>query len=159
LKPFSFFLKLFRPPYILIPQAWMKVLPPHFLAAREEAMIRAHNFEQKYGTSPVGSSDAAIVPSDSQVSPEAMNQKGFTYGSPEVRLPPPEGAPSHEPVSSESGFRPVPEHFSPDGFKYEAQPVSSTQNQSVVSYPSNRQSEIQREIEEEGAFVGSGAAP
>jgi hypothetical protein len=38
-----------RPPYILQPAAWTKVLPPHFLAARETALIRAHNYEQEQG--------------------------------------------------------------------------------------------------------------
>lgn len=32
------------PQYILQPQAWTKVLPPHFLAARQQAMIRADDY-------------------------------------------------------------------------------------------------------------------
>lgn len=32
------------PQYILQPQAWTKVLPPHFLAARQQAMIRAEEY-------------------------------------------------------------------------------------------------------------------
>lgn len=37
-----------RPPYILQPQAWTKVLPPHFLEAREIAMLRAQEFEERH---------------------------------------------------------------------------------------------------------------
>jgi hypothetical protein len=38
-----------RPQYILQPAAWTKVLPPHFLAARETALIRAHQYEEENG--------------------------------------------------------------------------------------------------------------
>lgn len=37
------------PQYILQPQAWTKVLPPHFLAAKEEAVRRASEFEAIHG--------------------------------------------------------------------------------------------------------------
>lgn len=37
------------PQYILQPQAWTKVLPPHFLAAKEEALRRARDFEARHG--------------------------------------------------------------------------------------------------------------
>lgn len=36
------------PQYILQPPAWTKVLPPHFLAARQQAMLRAQQFEGRY---------------------------------------------------------------------------------------------------------------
>lgn len=36
------------PQFILQPSAWMKVLPPHFLAARQQAMLRAQEFEGRY---------------------------------------------------------------------------------------------------------------
>ena len=36
------------PPYLLRPQAWTKVLPPHFVAARDQAMIRAMEFEKRF---------------------------------------------------------------------------------------------------------------
>jgi hypothetical protein len=39
-----------RPDYIMQPETWDKVLPPHFLAAREQALIRAMEYEQHYGT-------------------------------------------------------------------------------------------------------------
>jgi hypothetical protein len=38
------------PQYILQPSAWTKVLPPHFLAARQQAMLRAHDFEGRFDT-------------------------------------------------------------------------------------------------------------
>lgn len=37
------------PQFILTPQAWTKILPPHFLAARQQAMIRAEDFMQRHG--------------------------------------------------------------------------------------------------------------
>jgi hypothetical protein len=40
-----------RPQYILQPLAWMKVLPPHFLGARQLALVRAHEYELANGLS------------------------------------------------------------------------------------------------------------
>eukprot|EP00977_Amphora_coffeiformis_P013729 scaffold3666_cov160-Amphora_coffeaeformis.AAC.10 len=40
------------PPFVLEPASWMKVLPPHFLAARQTAMMRAQEFERQSGMSP-----------------------------------------------------------------------------------------------------------
>lgn len=37
------------PPYILLPSAWTKVLPPHFLAARQHAMLQAEDWELRHG--------------------------------------------------------------------------------------------------------------
>lgn len=37
------------PQFILQPQAWTKILPPHFLAARQQAMIRAEDYMQRRG--------------------------------------------------------------------------------------------------------------
>eukprot|EP00538_Stauroneis_constricta_P012599 CAMPEP_0119549234 /NCGR_PEP_ID=MMETSP1352-20130426/2981_1 /TAXON_ID=265584 /ORGANISM="Stauroneis constricta, Strain CCMP1120" /LENGTH=1195 /DNA_ID=CAMNT_0007594737 /DNA_START=594 /DNA_END=4181 /DNA_ORIENTATION=- len=37
------------PQYILQPEAWLKVLPPHFLAAKEAAMARARDWEAEHG--------------------------------------------------------------------------------------------------------------
>lgn len=36
------------PPYLLHPEAWTKVLPPHFVAARDEAMRKAMEFEKRF---------------------------------------------------------------------------------------------------------------
>lgn len=38
-----------RPPYVLQPVSWTKVLPPHFLAARQTALLRAQEFERHSG--------------------------------------------------------------------------------------------------------------
>lgn len=35
------------PPYLLHPEAWTKVLPPHFVAARDQAMIHAMEYEKR----------------------------------------------------------------------------------------------------------------
>ena len=37
------------PQYILSPDAWAKVLPPHFLEARQQAFIRAEEYMQRHG--------------------------------------------------------------------------------------------------------------
>jgi len=36
------------PQYILQPFAWTKVLPPHFLAARQQAMLRAQDYDERF---------------------------------------------------------------------------------------------------------------
>lgn len=36
------------PQYILQPSAWTKVLPPHFLAARQQAMLRSQEYEARF---------------------------------------------------------------------------------------------------------------
>jgi len=36
------------PQYILQPSAWTKVLPPHFLAARQQAMLRARDYDRRF---------------------------------------------------------------------------------------------------------------
>ena len=36
------------PQYILQPSAWTKVLPPHFLAARQQAMLGAHDYDGRF---------------------------------------------------------------------------------------------------------------
>jgi hypothetical protein len=36
------------PPYLLHPEAWTKVLPPHFVAARDEAMRKAIEIEKRF---------------------------------------------------------------------------------------------------------------
>ena len=38
------------PPYLLGPASWTKVLPPRFVAAREEALKRARGFEMQNGS-------------------------------------------------------------------------------------------------------------
>lgn len=36
------------PQYILQPSAWTKVLPPHFLAARQQAMLRVQDYDERF---------------------------------------------------------------------------------------------------------------
>ena len=36
------------PQYILQPSAWTKVLPPHFLAARQQAMLKAQDYDGRF---------------------------------------------------------------------------------------------------------------
>ncbi|KAL7553414.1 hypothetical protein ACHAWF_017947 [Thalassiosira exigua] len=48
------------PPYLLHPEAWTKILPPHFVGAREEALRIAREWEGRYppppGTTPAAAS-------------------------------------------------------------------------------------------------------
>lgn len=55
-----------RPPYILQPLAWNKVLPPHFLAAREIALMLAQQYEMTYGVSSPGNASQQAVMSPEQ---------------------------------------------------------------------------------------------
>lgn len=49
------------PPFLLHPAAWTKVLPPHFVAARDEAMRKAAKLEGRYPPSqPSGNNGAAV---------------------------------------------------------------------------------------------------
>jgi hypothetical protein len=60
-----------RPNYILQPLAWSKVLPPHFLEAREQALHLARHYEATYGViSPTNNSNAAVM------SPEQIDSIG-----------------------------------------------------------------------------------
>jgi hypothetical protein len=48
------------PQYILQPSAWTKVLPPHFLAARQHALLRAQDWGQRHG--PIDAPQPIMVP-------------------------------------------------------------------------------------------------
>lgn len=49
------------PQYILQPSAWTKVLPPQFLAARQQAMLRAQDYDERFdaGVETIQSTDTA----------------------------------------------------------------------------------------------------
>jgi hypothetical protein len=49
------------PPYLLHPQSWLKVLPPHFMAARDEALRIAQEWESRYPTSPMRGGPHSMV--------------------------------------------------------------------------------------------------
>ena len=64
-----------RPPYILQPLAWNKVLPPHFLAAREIAMMLAQQYEMTYGMpSPGNASHQAVMSPEQKAAMAAAAQ-------------------------------------------------------------------------------------
>jgi hypothetical protein len=75
------------PQYILQPQAWTKVLPPHFLAARQHAMLRAQDWEARQGPSGAAPHQPPMVP-------------------------PPQGAELPQLVVDEDGFPPVQQRHS-----------------------------------------------
>lgn len=52
------------PQYILQPQAWTKVLPPHFLAARQNAILRAQEYVSRHSIAPMPFSSTPENPLD-----------------------------------------------------------------------------------------------
>mmetsp|Transcript_24806 Transcript_24806/g.34988 ORF Transcript_24806/g.34988 Transcript_24806/m.34988 type:complete len:1017 (+) Transcript_24806:311-3361(+) len=94
------------PPYILQPEAWSKVLPPHFLMAKEQAMLRAAQYENPGGIPmqqyPVDQ------PYDQQQGPQPYPLQG-----PQMVNPPPGanydyGAPAPPPPGPQQAQYPVP---------------------------------------------------
>jgi hypothetical protein len=120
------------PQYILLPQAWMKVLPPHFLAARQTAMLRAQDFEVRRAGLP-----------QSQLSPlEGGNGNGTEYFDNEQWPPPVQRQPRRPLSEQHGGGHPMDD----DGqFEPHASPSRYHENDPT-------QTEFQREVDEEGAF-------
>mmetsp|Transcript_9044 Transcript_9044/g.26814 ORF Transcript_9044/g.26814 Transcript_9044/m.26814 type:complete len:960 (-) Transcript_9044:126-3005(-) len=58
------------PQYILQPSAWTKVLPPHFLAARQQAMLRAQDYDDSYNEKQVMSEQNPVFEPEAHHSPE-----------------------------------------------------------------------------------------
>jgi len=73
------------PLYLLHPHSWTKVLPPHFLLARDEALRIAQDFESRYPSSMAGSSIAAPLSSIQGRSP-GRSAMGESAGSGYVEL-------------------------------------------------------------------------
>lgn len=73
------------PLYLLHPHSWTKVLPPHFLLARDEALRIAQDFESRYPSSIAGSSIAAPLSSIQGRSP-GRSAMGESAGSGYVEL-------------------------------------------------------------------------
>lgn len=73
------------PLHLLHPHSWTKVLPPHFLLARDEALRIAQDFESRYPSSMVGSSIAAPLSSTQGRSP-GRSAMGESAGSGYVEL-------------------------------------------------------------------------
>lgn len=68
------------PQYILQPSAWTKVLPPHFLAARQQAMLRAQDFEGRLLEETEMALEGQQRPEESAFVPELMAEP---YSEPE----------------------------------------------------------------------------
>lgn len=168
------------PPYILVPQGWTKVLPPHFLAARQQALLRALDFEETHGVvSPTANSSNAAVISPSKEKMQNSAQDEFTYDQQQAApnepgyYNPEWGPDSNADPAGESAAYPTGPGFAPqqqfgqdvshgpppnDYNYYESSQQGS--RQSAASYSSDLQhSDFQREVEEEGAFMDSTAAP
>ena len=117
------------PQYILQPQAWIKILPPHFLAARQQAMIRAEDFMQRHGMPFTDGKRAAdyeyASPATNHHRLQQPQQMNVVYPDPQTPLPPNSNHPRH--------------YFDED-----------QQQQNALS--PGLAAEFQRAIEEEGAF-------
>ncbi len=64
------------PQYILQPPAWTKVLPPHFLAARQQAMLRAQEYEGRYEE---GSEQQPLEELEQSLPEYAGSKENFTF--------------------------------------------------------------------------------
>lgn len=91
------------PQYILQPTAWTKVLPPHFLSARQQAMVFAEEWEMRHGAPSSAQQPPALVPPQGAdvvpqfpVSPESANG-----GQPQQVSPFFDGAPKDEDDAAE----------------------------------------------------------
>lgn len=73
------------PLYLLHPHSWTKMLPPHFLLARDEALRIAQDFESRYPSSMAESSIAAPLSSTQGRSP-GRSAMGESAGSGYVEL-------------------------------------------------------------------------
>ena len=83
---------LYSPPYILQPQAWTKVLPPHFLTAKHRALIGAQRWQDIHGTGSMASSGVVSHPlPEYNYDPPATGGTPLTPGmvSPGMVLAPP----------------------------------------------------------------------
>eukprot|EP00934_Nitzschia_sp_Nitz4_P002055 Nitzschia sp. Nitz4//scaffold95_size97785//40770//43490//NITZ4_004665-RA/size97785-augustus-gene-0.98-mRNA-1//1//CDS//3329560466//2055//frame0 len=80
------------PQYILQPQAWTKILPPHFLAARQQARIRAEEYMQRYG-----------IPIDAPAPMDGVNEPMYPLD------PPDDQPPSLQKMGVDPGVVPDPE--------------------------------------------------
>ena len=88
------------PPYLLHPETWTKVLPPHFVAAREEALRIAQEYE---GPMPAGNTNQA----ESAVQgPEGENPGSGYVELGQAGMPSSRGGNMPQPVGGPGGYPP-----------------------------------------------------
>jgi hypothetical protein len=160
------------PPYILQPGAWTKVLPPHFLAAKQEAMVRAQEYEQARGIlSPAATStgaDQTVNSSGAAVGTIATGDAVLPQLPPELAETPPlpEDESYYPPAQEAAPMRAEDDTYAsrsqyPPESMSEATPYS--QDQSYDHEPQKAKGShfvgpdgsFLREMEEEGAFIDS----
>jgi hypothetical protein len=126
----------------LQPQAWTKVLPPHFLTARQAALLVAHDFEHLHGT---GGPGPMHLVRNQHHGPQQPQQQYLSVGSERDRFTGPgvlqEDYHSHEQQRPQQGYYDQQAYY---GNPYQQQHGAS-------SIPDTK--EFQRDVEEEGAFV------
>lgn len=125
------------------PQAWTKVLPPHFLTARQAALLVAHDFENLHGLG--GPGPMHLVPRNQQHGPQQSQQQYLSVGSERDRFMGP--GVSQEDYHSHEQQRPQQGYY--DQQAYYGNPYQ--QQHGPASIPDAK--EFQRDVDEEGAFV------
>jgi hypothetical protein len=132
------------PQYILLPQAWTKVLPPHFLAARQHAMMQAEEWEVRHGPSPAASPQGSsmMIPPDGPEQ-EYLDEPEYPLTPSAENAPPQAASYCEEEVDHQSPGSPLADFH-----------LHHQQRLLVPPEPSN---EFQRQIQEEGAFVDHSA--
>jgi hypothetical protein len=84
------------PPYLLHPEAWTKVLPPHFVAARDQAMIQAMEYEKRFPAAAQSSLSMSRGPQDKSSTIMTGNSEYVELGA----------RGRHTPLSRASGMTP-----------------------------------------------------
>jgi hypothetical protein len=129
------------PQYILQPQAWQKVLPPHFLSARETALMRAQDYQPDVDMN-----------NNNNMTPPAM-------------LLPPQGSDYDEDDDVQYYDEQQQQQYDPNNGMYPPPPPSDQfpPQQYDIDDPHNHHravssaAEHQRAIQEEGAFIDTNA--
>lgn len=111
------------PSYILTPEAWLKVLPPHFLIARQQAMLRARDYQ--------GQEDD-YVPSDIAAHEEPWSDPVPMDEAVSRRLDPPDEFDDQEPPSLSKRTYDSDEYYVAPQIEEVASPVSEDISPSII---------------------------
>jgi hypothetical protein len=137
------------PQYILQPQAWAKVLPPHFLSARETALMRAQDYQVRIGGDmtplamlPPQGSDYDQGDDDQYYDEQQQQQQQQQWNEQQQQQQ------QDDPNNGMYPPPPPPDQFSPEQYH---------DNSHDQQRPGSSAAEYQRAIQEEGAFIDTDA--
>jgi hypothetical protein len=141
------------PQYILQPQAWVKVLPPHFLSARETALMRAEEYQVRMGGGPdvnMNMNNTMSPPQgseydqgdDAQYYKEQQRQQQQQWNEQQQQ--------QQQDDPNNNGMYPP----SPDQLQYDDDDKNAHDHNHC---PVSSEAEYQRAIQEEGAFIDTNA--